>query len=150
MTGVVIGFVENFYEPLCNSLLFSEKKKKEIETCPFSDNNQGIMVTGVSYYLQAYVIEKKGPVFQAMSQPLNVIITVIGSVLLLGEAISLGRWMNAFHTLCTKGEVSNPEIFKNPENVHVEQKYFSFFFIFFLIFKSLYLFLYLYIQQKRL
>ncbi|CAL2266173.1 unnamed protein product [Prunus armeniaca] len=51
---------------------------------------QGIMVTGVSYYLQAYVIEKKGPVFQAMSQPLNLIITVIGSVLLLGEAISLG------------------------------------------------------------
>ncbi|CAL8163266.1 unnamed protein product [Prunus armeniaca] len=50
----------------------------------------GIMVTGVSYYLQAYVIEKKGPVFQAMSQPLNLIITVIGSVLLLGEAISLG------------------------------------------------------------
>ncbi|XP_034221329.1 WAT1-related protein At5g64700 isoform X2 [Prunus dulcis] len=50
----------------------------------------GIMVTGFSYYLQAYVIEKKGPVFQAMSQPLNLIITVIGSVLLLGEAISLG------------------------------------------------------------
>ncbi|BFG35186.1 hypothetical protein CerSpe_214600 [Prunus speciosa] len=50
----------------------------------------GIMVTGVSYYLQAFVIEKKGPVFQAMSQPLNLIITVIGSVLLLGEAISLG------------------------------------------------------------
>ncbi|KAL4644070.1 hypothetical protein ACB092_02G136700 [Castanea dentata] len=50
----------------------------------------GTMVTGVSYYLQAWVIEKKGPVFQAMSTPLNLIITIIGSVFLLGEVISLG------------------------------------------------------------
>lgn len=49
------------------------------------------MVTGVSYYIQAWVIEKKGPVFQAMSTPLNLIITIIGSVLLLGDVISLGR-----------------------------------------------------------
>nr|XP_023888267.1 WAT1-related protein At5g64700-like isoform X3 [Quercus suber] len=51
---------------------------------------QGTLVTGVSYYLQAWVIEKKGPVFQAMSTPLNLIITIIGSVFLLGDVISLG------------------------------------------------------------
>nr|POE66475.1 wat1-related protein [Quercus suber] len=50
----------------------------------------GTLVTGVSYYLQAWVIEKKGPVFQAMSTPLNLIITIIGSVFLLGDVISLG------------------------------------------------------------
>lgn len=49
------------------------------------------MVTGVSYYLQAWVIVMKGPVFQAMSTPLNLIITVIGSVVFLGEPISLSR-----------------------------------------------------------
>uniref|UniRef100_A0A2N9I2H3 WAT1-related protein n=1 Tax=Fagus sylvatica TaxID=28930 RepID=A0A2N9I2H3_FAGSY len=37
----------------------------------------GTMVTGVSYYLQAWVIEKKGPVFHAMSTPLNLIITIV-------------------------------------------------------------------------
>lgn len=49
------------------------------------------MVTGVTLYLQAWVIEKKGPVFQAMSQPLTLIFTLIGSVFLLGEIINLGR-----------------------------------------------------------
>ncbi|XP_059433582.1 WAT1-related protein At5g64700-like [Corylus avellana] len=50
----------------------------------------GTLVTGVSYYLQAWVIEKKGPIFQAMSTPLNLIFTIIGSVFLLGEVIRLG------------------------------------------------------------
>ncbi|KAJ7956962.1 WAT1-related protein [Quillaja saponaria] len=50
----------------------------------------GILVAAVSYYLQTWVIEKKGPIFQAMSTPLSLIITIIGSVFLLGEAISLG------------------------------------------------------------
>ncbi|KAL5751998.1 hypothetical protein ACOSP7_022172 [Xanthoceras sorbifolium] len=51
----------------------------------------GIVVTGVSFYLQAWVIEKKGPVFLAMSTPLTLIFTMITSVLLLCEIISLGR-----------------------------------------------------------
>lgn len=49
------------------------------------------MVTGVTLYMQAWVLEKKGPVFQAMSQPLNLIFTMLGSIFLLGEAIHLGR-----------------------------------------------------------
>ncbi|KAG5019399.1 hypothetical protein JHK87_015254 [Glycine soja] len=51
---------------------------------------QGIMVTGVSYYLQTWVIEKKGPVFLAMSTPLALIITIFASAAVLGEIISLG------------------------------------------------------------
>lgn len=50
------------------------------------------MVTGVSYYLQTWVIEKKGPVFLAMSTPLALIITIFASVAVLGEIISLGRY----------------------------------------------------------
>ncbi|KAL5555752.1 hypothetical protein UlMin_037988 [Ulmus minor] len=50
----------------------------------------GIMVTCVAYYLQAWLLEKKGPVFLAMSQPLNLIIAIIGSSFLLGEVIFLG------------------------------------------------------------
>ncbi|XP_020212931.1 WAT1-related protein At5g64700 [Cajanus cajan] len=50
----------------------------------------GIMVTGVTYYLQTWVIEKKGPVFLAMSTPLALIITIFASATVLGEIISLG------------------------------------------------------------
>ncbi|XWS41403.1 hypothetical protein CRYUN_Cryun17cG0079000 [Craigia yunnanensis] len=50
----------------------------------------GIAVTGVTFYLQAWVIEKKGPVFLAMSTPLNLIFTIFCSAFLLCEIISLG------------------------------------------------------------
>jgi len=49
------------------------------------------MVTGVTYYLQTWVIEKRGPVFLAMSTPLALIMTILSSAILLGEIISLGR-----------------------------------------------------------
>ncbi|CAK9140142.1 unnamed protein product [Ilex paraguariensis] len=50
----------------------------------------GVVVTGVTFYLQAWVVEKKGPVFLAMSTPLTLIFTIVSSALLLGEIISLG------------------------------------------------------------
>ncbi|XP_031107677.1 WAT1-related protein At5g64700-like [Ipomoea triloba] len=50
----------------------------------------GIVVTGVTFYLQAWVVEKKGPLFLAMTTPLALIITIVTSALLLGEIISLG------------------------------------------------------------
>ncbi|XXG83284.1 hypothetical protein AAC387_Pa10g1075 [Persea americana] len=50
----------------------------------------GIVVTGVTFYLQTWCIEKKGPVFLAMFTPLALIITTICSTFLLGELISLG------------------------------------------------------------
>ncbi|TKY73871.1 WAT1-related protein [Spatholobus suberectus] len=56
----------------------------------------GIMVTGVTYYLQTWVIEKKGPVFLAMSTPLALIITIFASATVLGEIISLGSLLGGF------------------------------------------------------
>ncbi|KAF5745166.1 WAT1-related protein [Tripterygium wilfordii] len=50
----------------------------------------GVMVTGVSFYLQSWVVEKKGPVFLAMSTPLALIFTTLSSAILLCEIISLG------------------------------------------------------------
>ncbi|XVF17080.1 hypothetical protein REPUB_Repub10bG0087300 [Reevesia pubescens] len=52
---------------------------------------QGIFVTGIAYYLQAWVIAKKGPVFHAVMTPSNLVMTILGSVFLLGETINLGR-----------------------------------------------------------
>ncbi|KAA3473492.1 WAT1-related protein isoform X1 [Gossypium australe] len=55
----------------------------------------GIFVTGVAYYLQAWVIAKKGPVFHAVMMPSNLIMTSLGSVFLLGETINLGSVLGA-------------------------------------------------------
>ncbi|KAG6386752.1 hypothetical protein SASPL_151925 [Salvia splendens] len=51
----------------------------------------GIIVTGVAFYMQAWVVEKKGPVFLAMTTPLIMVITLIMSAFVLGETITLGR-----------------------------------------------------------
>ncbi|XP_054822758.1 WAT1-related protein At5g64700-like isoform X3 [Prosopis cineraria] len=53
----------------------------------------GTMVTGITYYLQAWAIEKKGPLFPALWNPLNFMITIIGSMFLLNESINLGRYL---------------------------------------------------------
>lgn len=51
---------------------------------------QGFVVTGVSHYLQSWVIAMKGPVFLGMSTPLSPILTMIGSMFLFGENMNLG------------------------------------------------------------
>ncbi|KAI4374185.1 hypothetical protein MLD38_012208 [Melastoma candidum] len=50
----------------------------------------GVVVTGVTYYLQSWIIEKRGPVFLAMSMPLNLVITTAVSALVLCEVVTLG------------------------------------------------------------
>ncbi|KAF3320837.1 WAT1-related protein [Carex littledalei] len=50
----------------------------------------GIVLSGITYYLLAWVIQKKGPVFLAMSMPLTLIFTIMLSSIILGEAITLG------------------------------------------------------------
>ncbi|CAN1828710.1 WAT1-related protein At5g64700 [Linum perenne] len=51
----------------------------------------GVVVTGVTYYLQAWVLEKKGPVFLASSTPLALIFTMVFSALLC-DFVTLGRY----------------------------------------------------------
>ncbi|XP_011100971.2 WAT1-related protein At5g64700 [Sesamum indicum] len=55
----------------------------------------GIVVTGVAFYLQAMVVEKKGPVFLSMTTPLIFLFTIIISAFILGEIISLGSVVGA-------------------------------------------------------
>ncbi|KAK8644516.1 hypothetical protein V6N13_123821 [Hibiscus sabdariffa] len=55
----------------------------------------GIFVTGVASYFQAWVLLKKGPVFHAVMIPWNLVMTILGSVFLLGEAINLGSALGA-------------------------------------------------------
>ncbi|KAL8477764.1 hypothetical protein ACS0TY_029896 [Phlomoides rotata] len=55
----------------------------------------GIVVTGFTFYLQAWVVEKKGPVFLAMTTPLILVFTIIISAFALGEIISFGSILGA-------------------------------------------------------
>ncbi|KAL6269205.1 hypothetical protein ACE6H2_026116 [Prunus campanulata] len=50
----------------------------------------GVIVTGITYWLQVWAIEKKGPVFTAMFTPLALIITAIFSAIMWKEALHWG------------------------------------------------------------
>lgn len=50
----------------------------------------GVIVTGMSYWLQAWVIQKKGPVFSAIFGPLALVIAAIFSALFLHETLHWG------------------------------------------------------------
>ena len=67
----------------------------ECDACLFETAEhimQGILVSGVAYYMQVWVIDKSGPVFLAMTMPITLLVTIILS-LFLGEAVTLGRWV---------------------------------------------------------
>lgn len=51
----------------------------------------GVIVTGMTYWLQAWVIEKKGPVFLASFTPLSLVLTSIISTILWKETLYWGR-----------------------------------------------------------
>ncbi|CAA7400281.1 unnamed protein product [Spirodela intermedia] len=50
----------------------------------------GVVVTGVSFYLQTWCIEKRGPVFLAVFTPMALLITVFVEWLVLGQLVDLG------------------------------------------------------------
>ncbi|RXH85547.1 hypothetical protein DVH24_009368 [Malus domestica] len=55
-----------------------------------SCTQHGVIVTGITYWLQVWAIEKKGPVFTASFTPLSLIITAVFSAIMWKEAIYLG------------------------------------------------------------
>jgi drug/metabolite transporter (DMT)-like permease len=60
----------------------------------------GIMVTGLTYWLQVWAIEKKGPVFTALYTPLALILTCIVSSFLFKETFYLGSVGGAVLLVC--------------------------------------------------
>lgn len=53
---------------------------------------QGVFVSGLSYCLQIWCLEKKGPVYVAMFSPLSVLVTAIVSALIWAELLYFGRF----------------------------------------------------------
>ncbi|KAJ3689975.1 hypothetical protein LUZ61_019139 [Rhynchospora tenuis] len=53
----------------------------------------------ISWYLQAWCLQVKGPVFVAMSNPLAIIFTVFSALIILGETIHLGSIIGGILTV---------------------------------------------------
>lgn len=53
---------------------------------------QGIMCSGVAYYIQGIVMKERGPVFVTAFNPLCMIITALMGSIILAEEITLGRY----------------------------------------------------------
>ncbi|CAN6438965.1 unnamed protein product [Victoria cruziana] len=51
----------------------------------------GVIVTGVTYWLQVWCVAKKGPVFTAIFTPLSLVITIIFSCFFFGDLFYAGR-----------------------------------------------------------
>ncbi|KAK4745171.1 hypothetical protein SAY87_011483 [Trapa incisa] len=51
----------------------------------------GVIVTGITYWLQLWAVEKKGPVFTAMFTPLTLVVTAVFSALIWKEILYWGR-----------------------------------------------------------
>ncbi|KAL5076960.1 hypothetical protein RYX36_015944, partial [Vicia faba] len=53
-------------------------------------NKQGIISSGLTYYVQGIVMQKKGPVFVTAFSPLMMIIVAIMATFILAEKLYLG------------------------------------------------------------
>ena len=52
---------------------------------------QGIVCSGIAYYIQGIVMKDKGPVFVTAFNPLSMVIVAVLSSFLLSEIMYLGR-----------------------------------------------------------
>ncbi|XP_031479266.1 WAT1-related protein At5g64700 [Nymphaea colorata] len=55
----------------------------------------GVIVTGVTYWLQVWCVAKKGPVFTAIFTPLSLVITIIFSCFLFGDLFYAGSGLGS-------------------------------------------------------
>ncbi|XP_022132853.1 WAT1-related protein At5g64700-like [Momordica charantia] len=89
----------------------------------------GIVVICIGNYLSCWVIKEKGPVFQAVTTPLNLVMTLVGSQFLLSDGVSLGSiigavllvlslysvlWGKSKEKSCDNTESKNQESVSNP------------------------------------
>ncbi|ONK76251.1 uncharacterized protein A4U43_C03F25610 [Asparagus officinalis] len=56
----------------------------------------GIVISGLSYYLQTSCISKRGPVFAAMFSPLNLVLVALFSAFFFAERLHLSSLIGAF------------------------------------------------------
>lgn len=62
---------------------------------------QGVVCSGVAYYVQGIVIKQRGPVFVTAFNPLCMIVTALMGSIILKEEITLGRYIY-IHNICVR------------------------------------------------
>ena len=55
---------------------------------------QGIVITGLSSYVETWAIHKRGPVFSASFNPLLVFFSFLLEAFVFGASIHLGRYVD--------------------------------------------------------
>ncbi|XP_057795545.1 WAT1-related protein At1g43650-like isoform X2 [Salvia miltiorrhiza] len=87
----------------------------------------GVIVTGMSIWLQAWVIEKKGPVFAAIFDPLGLLIAAILSAIFLNETLHWGSVLGCglivaglYYFLWGRNQEAHIKAQQNLENIHIE------------------------------
>ncbi|XP_012701658.1 WAT1-related protein At5g64700 isoform X2 [Setaria italica] len=85
---IVFATIQSFFIALVVERDFSRWKLK-LDISLIAVLYCGVLVTGVGYYMQIWVIDKSGPVFLAMTMPITLLVTIVLSSL-LGEAVTLG------------------------------------------------------------
>ncbi|KAK1317324.1 WAT1-related protein [Acorus calamus] len=83
------GVVALFLEPDPKAWILSSPD--QILCCIYA----GIVGSGISFYVQAWCISQRGPLFSAMFNPLGTVIVTILAVLLLHEELYLGSLIGA-------------------------------------------------------
>lgn len=78
-----------FLEPDLNS--WKLNSTFEISCCLYA----GVMGSALTVYLQSWCIEKRGPLFSAMFNPLGTVIVTILAIILLGENLYFGSLVGA-------------------------------------------------------
>lgn len=63
----------------------------EDDTTVSSRTLQGVVCSGVAYYVQGIVMKERGPVYVTAFNPLCMIITAVLGSIILAEEITLGR-----------------------------------------------------------
>ncbi|XP_078170539.1 WAT1-related protein At5g64700-like [Carex rostrata] len=84
-----LGTIQSFFVALVAERDFN-KWKLHFDDGLLGVSYNGLFVSGISFYLQAWCIEKKGAVFLAVWQPLSLLTTLVCSSFFLGETINLG------------------------------------------------------------
>lgn len=56
-------------------------------------HDQGVVGSGISIFAQSWIIQKRGPVFSAMFNPLNTVIVTFFASIFLKEQIYVGRYV---------------------------------------------------------
>lgn len=54
---------------------------------------QGMVTSGVGYYVSGLIMKEKGPVFVTAFNPLNMVIVAILGSFILSEELNLGRYI---------------------------------------------------------